>query len=289
MSDAHHEQDSLIRTPKQLVVTVTGFFLIIVIGIILLVTFVTTERLIGAGSNGQDVEAISARVRPVAEAGFTLVDANAPKVLQAGGGIYTAVCAACHDSGAAGAPKTGDAAGWKARIAQGYDVLTKHAIAGLGAMPPKGGNPDLDDIEVARAVAFMSNKSGANFKEQDTPAATAVVPESAPAAGPDIAVSPVAASLIASTSGPAGLDQVIGKKIYDAACIACHGAGIAGAPKLGDKAAWDARIKQGSEVLYAHAIKGFQGHTGVMPPKGGSTASDAEIKAAVDYMVAILK
>lgn len=286
MSDVHHEQESLIRTPKQLVVAVTGFFLVIVIGIILLVTFVTTERLTGAGSNGQDAEAISARVRPVAEAGFTLVDADAPRVFQAGGAVYAAVCAACHDSGAAGAPKTGDVAGWKARIAQGYDLLTKHAIAGLGAMPPKGGNPDLDDIEVARAVAFMSNKSGANFKE---PAAPAIVPESASAASPDIAVSPVTASPIASASVPAGLAQATGKKIYDAACIACHGAGIAGAPKLGDNAAWAARIKQGSEVLYTHAIKGFQGQTGFMPPKGGSTASDAEIKAAVDYMVAILK
>jgi len=289
MSDVHHEQESLIRTPKQLVVAVTGFFLVIVIGIILLVTFVTTERLTGAGSNGQDAEAISARVRPVAEAGFTLVDANAPKILQAGGAVYAAVCAACHDSGAAGAPKTGDVAGWKARLAQGYDLLTKHAIAGLGAMPPKGGNPDLDDIEVARAVAFMSNKSGANFKEPDAPAAPAVTPESVPAAGSDIAAASVPASPVASASAPTTLDQAMGKKIYDAACIACHGAGIAGAPKLGDNAAWAARIKQGSEVLYGHAIKGFQGQTGFMPPKGGSTASDAEIKAAVDYMVAILK
>lgn len=289
MSDVHHEQESLIRTPKQLVVAVTGFFLVIVIGIILLVTFVTTERLTGAGSNGQDAEAISARVRPVAEAGFTLVDANAPKILQAGGAVYAAVCAACHDSGAAGAPKTGDVAGWKARLAQGYDLLTKHAIAGLGAMPPKGGNPDLDDIEVARAVAFMSNKSGANFKEPDAPAAPAVAPESVPAAGSDIAAASVPASPVASASAPTALDQATGKKIYDAACIACHGAGIAGAPKLGDNAAWAARIKQGSEVLYGHAIKGFQGQTGFMPPKGGSTASDAEIKAAVDYMVAILK
>jgi len=289
MSDVHHEQESLIRTPKQLVVAVTGFFLVIVIGIILLVTFVTTERLTGAGSNGQDAEAISARVRPVAEAGFTLVDANAPKILQAGGAVYAAVCAACHDSGAAGAPKTGDVAGWKARLAQGYDLLTKHAIAGLGAMPPKGGNPDLDDIEVARAVAFMSNKSGANFKEPDAPAAPAVAPENVPAAGSDIAAASVPASPVASASAPTALDQATGKKIYDAACVACHGAGIAGAPKLGDNAAWAARIKQGSEVLYGHAIKGFQGQTGFMPPKGGSTASDAEIKAAVDYMVAILK
>lgn len=289
MSDVHHEQESLIRTPKQLVVAVTGFFLVIVIGIILLVTFVTSTPLTGAGSGGQNAEAIAARVRPVAEAGFNLIDANAPKVLQAGGAVYAAVCAACHDSGAAGAPKTGDVAGWKTRLDQGYDLLTKHAIEGLRAMPPKGGNPDLDDIEVARAVAFMSNKSGASFKEPEAPGAPAAETASASPAEPTnaalkasaVATGPVVASTSAALSG--------GQKIYDAACIACHGAGIAGAPKFGDKAVWAARIKQGTEVLYEHAIKGFQGQTGFMPPKGGSTASDAEIKAAVDYMVATLK
>jgi cytochrome c5 len=67
--------------------------------------------------------------------------------------------------------------------------------------------------------------------------------------------------------------------------VACHGAGIAGAPKVGDKAAWTARIAQGNPTLYEHAIKGYQGKAGVMPPKGGSTAPDADVKAAVDYMV----
>ena len=76
-----------------------------------------------------------------------------------------------------------------------------------------------------------------------------------------------------------------GKTLYNSACVACHGAGIAGAPKIGDKAAWAPRIAQGNATLYEHAIKGFQGKAGVMPPKGGSTAPDAEVKAAVDYMV----
>ena len=65
----------------------------------------------------------------------------------------------------------------------------------------------------------------------------------------------------------------------------CHGAGIAGAPKLGDKAAWAPRIEQGSAVLLEHAIKGFSGKAGMMPAKGGSSASDEEVKAAVEYMV----
>jgi len=77
-----------------------------------------------------------------------------------------------------------------------------------------------------------------------------------------------------------------GKGTYDKACMACHAAGVAGAPKLGDKAAWGPRIAQGNDTLYTHAIKGFQGKKGFMPAKGGNAAlSDADVKAAVDYMV----
>lgn len=170
MSAPHTEHSSLIRTPKQLVVAVAGFFLVIVIGIILLVSFVTNQPLTGAGTNGLQAEAVTERLRPVAEEGFTLVDVNAPRVLLAGGAVYAATCAACHDSGLAGAPKTGDNAGWGKRLAQGYDTLLKHALEGLNAMPAKGGNPDLDNVEVARALVFMTNKSGASFKEPEVPA-----------------------------------------------------------------------------------------------------------------------
>ncbi len=77
-----------------------------------------------------------------------------------------------------------------------------------------------------------------------------------------------------------------GKGTYDKACMACHAAGVAGAPKLGDKAAWGPRIAQGNDTLYTHAIKGFQGKKGFMPAKGGNAAlADADVKAAVDFMV----
>jgi len=170
MSNVHHEQQSLIRTPKQLILAVAGFFLVVVLGIILLVSFVTNKPVTGAGTDGLAEEAVAARLRPVAEEGFVLVDANAPRVLLAGDAVYTATCAACHDSGMAGAPKTGDNAGWGARLSQGYDTLIKHAVEGIRAMPAKGGNPDLSEIEVARAVVFMTNKSGASFKEPEAPA-----------------------------------------------------------------------------------------------------------------------
>jgi len=78
-----------------------------------------------------------------------------------------------------------------------------------------------------------------------------------------------------------------GQKTYQAACFACHGTGAAGAPKLGDKAAWKERIAQGDAVLSEHAIKGFKGSTGFMPAKGGrADLSDADVNAAVAYMVA---
>jgi len=78
-----------------------------------------------------------------------------------------------------------------------------------------------------------------------------------------------------------------GQQVYQAACVACHDAGIAGAPKLGDKSQWAKRIAKGLDTLYAGAVNGVQGSAGVMPPKGGNPAlSNAEVRAAVDYMVA---
>lgn len=165
--------DSPIRTPKQLAAAVVGFFAVTILGIVLLVQYVTNTKLTGAGSEGQTSEAVEARLRPVADAGYTLKDANAPKVLQSGEAIYASTCQACHSTGAAGAPKIGDNAAWSARLAQGEATVIKHALEGLKAMPAKGGNPDLDDVEVARAVVYMANKSGGNLKEPAAPAPAA--------------------------------------------------------------------------------------------------------------------
>lgn len=281
MSDAHNEHQSAIKTPKQLIAAVAAGFLIPIICIVLLVEYVASKDKVGAGSVGQTSEAIGARLKPVADEGFTFHDANAPKQLQAGADIYKSTCAACHDSGAAGAPKKGDAGAWSARLAQGYDTLVNNAIKGVRAMPAKGGNPDLDDVEVARAVVFLANQSGAKFKEPEVKVAAA------PASPAEAA--PATSAAMQTVAPAASLSADAGKKTYEAACQACHTPGIAGAPKFGDKAAWAPRIKQGNEVLYTHAIKGFQGKAGVMPAKGGSSASDEEVKAAVDYMTTAAK
>ena len=90
----------------------------------------------------------------------------------------------------------------------------------------------------------------------------------------------------AGPAAPAAALPADGTAAYQTACSACHGAGIAGAPKVGDKGAWGPRLAQGKEVLYKHAIEGFNGKTGVMPPKGGQAAwPDDLIKQAVDHII----
>lgn len=162
MSDAH---ETVIKTPGQLIGAVVAGFLIPIIVIWLLVAYVGGTPKVGAGSDAQSPEAIAARLKPVADEGYTLVDASAPRTLKAGAEVYNAACMACHGAGVAGAPKFGDKAAWGARIKQGYDTLVSHAVKGIRAMPAKGGNADLDEIEVARAVVHMANASGAAFKE----------------------------------------------------------------------------------------------------------------------------
>lgn len=107
------------------------------------------------------------------------------------------------------------------------------------------------------------------------PAAEAPAPAPAPAAAP-AAEAPAAAPAAENTAG---------KSVYGKTCAMCHAAGVAGAPKPGDKADWGPRIAQGKETLYKHALEGFNGSKGQMPARGGNTAlSDDEVKAAVDFM-----
>ncbi|MDP2021003.1 MAG: c-type cytochrome [Hydrogenophaga sp.] len=134
----------------------------------------------------------------------------------------------------------------------------------------------------------------------DKPAAGAVDPELATAqriqrVGTVVLgdAATIAAAMAASGAAPAAdggaaaapTAALSGEALYNKACVACHAAGVAGAPKFGDKAAWGPRIGLGLEALTASAIKG----KGAMPPKGGSTASDAEIQSAVEFILAAVK
>lgn len=90
------------------------------------------------------------------------------------------------------------------------------------------------------------------------------------------------------SSGASGGGQKSGKEVFNGLCVSCHGAGLPGVPQFGNKKEWAPRIAKGKATLYKHALHGFSsGGPLAMPPKGGNPAlSDAEVKSAVDYMVA---
>lgn len=106
-----------------------------------------------------------------------------------------------------------------------------------------------------------------------------------PASAPAATAAPAATE--AASAAPVVAENTVGKGVFGKTCAMCHAAGVAGAPKPGDKADWGPRIAQGNEVLYKHALEGFTGAKGMMPARGGgSTLTDDEVKAAVDFMVA---
>jgi cytochrome c5 len=173
MSDAHADEGSHegpIKTPKQLVATVVASFVVPIVIIIMIATFVASGSKPGAGSDGFGPEAVARRLQPVGS--IEIRDASGPAVLRTGEQVFQAACTACHSSGAAGAPKVGDAGAWAPRIKLGYDVLLTSALQGKGAMPAQGGG-DFADVEIGRAVVHMANQSGAKFDEPKAPAPAA--------------------------------------------------------------------------------------------------------------------
>src|SRR5437667_8498569 len=282
------QHSSPIKSPKQLIIVVVLAFVIPIVVIVLVTQLVTGGRY---GSNESDKDVL-ARIQAVGH--VVIGEAGPPKGTLAGDAVYGQVCKTCHEAGLAGAPKMGDKGAWGPRIAQGQSTVVQHAVAGFqgktGVMPPKGGNADLTDTEVARAVVFMANQTGANWKDPAAPAAATSAAAAPPAAAPSSAAPPAPAPAAGAPAPATAAAKADGKKIYDTTSVACHGPGIAGAPKFGDKSAWTARIAEGNNTLYTHAIQGFQGKGGVMPPKGGNTTlADADVKAAVDYMVSAAK
>jgi cytochrome c5 len=177
MSDAahsdHDSHEGPIRTPKQLIVTVVAAFVLPVVIIILLINFVAWDTRPAAGSDGLSAEAVARRIAPVGYSEFK--DPGDVKSMKTGEQVFQSQCGACHTPGAAGAPKVGDEGAWAARIKTGFDALLNAALKGKGNMPPQAGG-DHSDFEIARAVVFMANKSGAKFEEPKLPAAAASAP-----------------------------------------------------------------------------------------------------------------
>ncbi len=232
--------------PGQIIKVLIGVVVGLVVAIWLLAKLATGGYNVDA--EVMTKEAVAARLKPVGESKAS----DAPPGMRNGEQVFKAICISCHGQGLAGSPKFGDAAAWGPRIAKGWDTLTQHALQGFNAMPAKGGAADLTDDEVKRAVAYMGNAGGAKFTEP-------------PVGGAGAPADPA----------------VVGKKIYETVCTNCHAAGVAGAPKFGDKAAWAERTKVGLDEVVKIATKGLN----AMPPKGGFGGSDAEFRAAVEYMV----
>jgi cytochrome c5 len=157
----HDQHTSFIKTPQQLIVVVLLAFVVPICSILLLVKLVLSQPSANPGALAP--EAVAARIQPVARVEFGA--AAAPAGARKGEDIVKATCTACHQAGVANAPKIGDRASWGPRIKQGLSGMLATAIKGKGAMPPRGGDASLTDAELTRAIIFMANQSGGQFKE----------------------------------------------------------------------------------------------------------------------------
>jgi len=164
--------------------------------------------------------------------------------------VVEAVCSTCHRTGANGAPKIGDLRAWANIASRGLTSLTDVALKGIRKMPPHGGNSSLTDTEIARAITHMVNQSGGRWIEP-----------------------------ISKNAPPA---KRRGEDVVLAQCAKCHENGAGGAPKIGDRAAWLPRLRQGFDIVVRSAINGH----GSMPSRGGvADTTDSEIRSAITYMI----
>jgi len=177
-------------------------------------------------------------------------DATAQGSERSGKEVVEATCAACHATGANGAPKIGDNKAWSKRAAKSLSGLTQSALKGIRQMPPHGANFKLTDTEIKRAVTYMVNQSGGNWVE---PASRTKLPV-----------------------------ERTGEQVVQARCGKCHLKGIDGAPKIGDREAWTPRLKDGLDAVVRSAINGHGG----MPARGGlANLTDVELRNAITYMI----
>lgn len=162
--------------------------------------------------------------------------------------VVETVCSVCHAIGKDGAPKIGDQAAWAQRASKGMDKLTQNAITGVRNMPAHGGQAKLTDLEMTRAVGYMV--SGGKAAD--------------------------------ATKVYKAENLRTGEQVVQERCQECHVAGKQGAPKLGDMNEWKPRLQGGVDRLVKSAIGGHNS----MPARGGmANLSDAEMKAAVEFMV----
>jgi cytochrome c5 len=176
-------------------------------------------------------------------------DVVAQNTERGGKEVVESLCISCHGSGASGAPKIGDKNVWSKLASRGLSGLSKSALTGIRNMPSHGGNLNLTDTEIERAITYMVNQSGGHWVE------------------------PV--------SRTTRVTERTGEQIVGARCSHCHQTGVNGAPKIGDKADWIPRLKPGLGGGVRSAINGHGG----MPPRGGmADLTDSEIRNAIIFM-----
>lgn len=169
--------------------------------------------------------------------------------------VVQATCGTCHATGKDGAHKIGDKEAWSKLAARGLTSLTRSALAGIRKMPAHGGSTDASDVEISRAITYMINQSGGHWVEP--------IGKAAP---------------VANTAAP---KERSGQRIVHTQCDKCHHEGIAGAPMIGDRAAWVQRLNRGLDEVVRSA---FNGH-GPMPARGGmSDITVNEMRNAIIYM-----
>lgn len=295
MSDEH---TSPIKTPKQLAIVLALAFLVPITLFLLLSQLVTGVKRDDTG----DTEArVLSRIKPVGE--VTLAGATDARASMSGEQVFQAVCKTCHETGIAGAPKVGDKAAWAASIKKGYETLVQHALNGFQEpgklMPPRGGNPDLSDVEVERALVYMANRSGANFKE---PAATTAAPAAPATAVPTAATTAATgpANAASATTAPAAaasapakpgapLDLQSGQAMMQKdGCAACHAVdkAIVG-PAYQQVAAKYRGDKTAAAKLEQKVKAGGSGVWGAVPMPPNSAVPDADIKALVTWILTL--
>ena len=306
----HDEHISPIKTPKQLAIVLVLAFLVPIALFLLLSQLVTGVRREDTGAT--DAQVLS-RIKPVGE--VTLAGATGARASMSGEQVFQAVCKTCHEPGIAGAPKVGDKAAWAGPIKKGYETLVQHALNGFQeagkVMPPRGGNPDLSDIEVESALVYMANRSGANFKEPAATTAAAAAPAAAapaaasPAAAPPAVAAPAAsgaASAAAAATPPAAaaapaakvgasLDLQSGQAMMQKyGCAACHAIDkpVVG-PAYSQVAAKYRGDKSAATKLEQKVKAGGSGVWGAVPMPPNATVPDADIKALVSWILTLGK
>jgi cytochrome c5 len=160
---SHQEQDPS-NTTSQVFSDTMKTFVLPVIVVVGLVAYIAASFRPQVVSSSNEVEAVAARIQKVGA--VEIKDAN--RAARSGEEVFKAQCSACHATGAAGAPKFGDAGAWGARIGKGFDALLTSALKGKGNMGPQGGG-DFEDFEIGRGVAYMANAGGAKFAEPKKP------------------------------------------------------------------------------------------------------------------------